>query len=108
MPKSASLSAPPARCCSRPVRQCGTAGRANGWRIEPHSHPQFGQIVFVRGGAGLMTVATDRRPFSSPSVLIVPVNTVHGFEYGMDSDGWVLTVAEPCLRTCWTGSKSSG
>jgi hypothetical protein len=30
-------------------------------------------------------------------VLIVPVNTVHGFEYGMDSDGWVLTVAEPYL-----------
>jgi hypothetical protein len=27
-----------------------------------------------------------------------PVNTVHGFEYGMDSDGWVLTVAEPYLR----------
>jgi AraC family transcriptional activator of pobA len=72
--------------------------RANGWRIEPHSHPQFGQIVFVRGGAGLMTVETDRRPFASPSVLIVPVNTVHGFEYGMDSDGWVLTVAEPYLR----------
>ena len=42
-----------------------------------------------------MTVETDRRPFSSPSVLIVSVNTVHGFEYGMDSDGWVLTVAEP-------------
>ncbi|HWK48702.1 MAG TPA: helix-turn-helix domain-containing protein [Steroidobacter sp.] len=72
--------------------------RANGWRIEPHSHPHFGQIVFVRSGGGLMTVETDRRPFSSPSVLIVPVNTVHGFDYGMDTDGWVLTVAEPYLR----------
>lgn len=39
-----------------------------------------------------MTVATDRRPFSCARVLIVPVNTVHGFDYGMDSDGWVLTV----------------
>jgi hypothetical protein len=43
-----------------------------------------------------MTVETDRHPFSSPSVLIVPVNTVHGFDYGMDSDAWVLT--EPYLR----------
>lgn len=75
--------------------------RANGWRIEAHSHPHFGQIVFVRGGAGLMTVETDRRPFASPSELIVPVNTVQGFDYGMDSDGWVLTVAEPaCAINC--------
>ena len=80
--------------------------RANGWRIEPHSHPHFGQIFFVRGGAGLMTVETDRRSFASPSVLIVPVNTVHGFDYGMDSDGWVLTVAEPCLRTLLDRSRS--
>lgn len=72
--------------------------RANNWNIDPHSHPQFGQIVFVRSGRGMMTVETDRRPFNSPSVLIVPVNTVHGFEYDMDTDGWVLTVAEPYLR----------
>ena len=72
--------------------------RTNNWKIEPHSHPHFGQIVFVRSGQGLMTIETDRRPFSSPSVLIVPVNTVHGFEYGMDTDGWVLTAAEPYLR----------
>lgn len=80
------------------VRFVGRAEGANGWRIEPHSHPLFGQIVFVRGGAGLMTVEIDRRPFASPSVLIVPVNTVHGFEYGMDSDGWVLTLPAHCPR----------
>jgi AraC family transcriptional activator of pobA len=72
--------------------------RENGWKIEPHSHPHFGQIVFVRSGQGLMTAETDRRPFGSPCVLTVPVNTIHGFEYGLDTDGWVLTVAEPYLR----------
>jgi hypothetical protein len=41
-----------------------------------------------------MTVGTDRRPFSRPSVLIVPVNAVHGFDYGMDSDGWPQFSAE--------------
>ena len=76
------------------------AGRcqANNWKIDPHSHPHFGQIVFVRSGRGMMTVETDRRPFNSPCVLTVPVNTVHGFEYDIDTDGWVLTVAEPYLR----------
>ena len=54
--------------------------------MEPHSHPQFGQIVFVRSGGGLMTIEPERRPFASPGM---PIDPAHGFEYGMDSDGWV-------------------
>lgn len=72
--------------------------RANHWRIEPHQHPHFCQIVFVRSGRGLMTVEADKQPFVSPCVLIVPINIVHGFEYDIDTDGWVLTLAQPYLH----------
>jgi len=72
--------------------------RANHWKIEPHQHPHFCQIVFVRSGRGMMTVEDDRQPFVSPCVLIVPINTVHGFEYDIDTDGWVLTLAQPYLH----------
>lgn len=73
--------------------------RAQNWRIEPHSHPRFGQIVFVRSGRGVMTVEAERLAFDSPSVLLVPINTVHGFEYDVDTDGWVLTIAQGYLHT---------
>lgn len=72
--------------------------RASRWRIDPHQHPRFCQIVFVRSGRGVMTVEADQQPFVSPCVLIVPVNTVHGFAYDIDTDGWVLTVAQPYLH----------
>jgi AraC family transcriptional activator of pobA len=72
--------------------------RQSNWCIEPHQHPRFCQIVFVRSGRGTMTVETDQQPFVSPCVLIVPVNTVHGFKYDIDTDGWVLTMAQPYLH----------
>src|ERR1044072_7955731 len=72
--------------------------RASNWRIEPHQHPRFCQIVFVRSGRGTMTVEADQQPFQSPCVLIVPVNIVHGFAYDIDTDGWVLTLAQPYLQ----------
>jgi AraC family transcriptional activator of pobA len=72
--------------------------RASNWRIEPHQHPRFCQIVFVRSGRGTMTVEADQQPFVSPCVLIVPVNIVHGFAYDIDTDGWVLTLAQPYLQ----------
>ncbi|MEM8935725.1 MAG: AraC family ligand binding domain-containing protein, partial [Pseudomonadota bacterium] len=63
-----------------------------GWRIEPHAHPGFGQLMFLRSGRGTLQVEDQQRSFSSPCVIVLPKHTVHGFQYDTDCDGWVLTI----------------
>lgn len=69
-----------------------------GWKIEPHTHPRFAQIMFVRSGRGVMSIEGQSYPFTAPVALIVPCHSVHAFEYEIDTDGWVLTIAEHYLR----------
>lgn len=72
--------------------------RARGWRIEPHSHPDFAQLAFVRCGRGTMTAEDALLTFESPCAMVVPIRSVHGYSYELDSDGWVITIAEYYLR----------
>ena len=69
-----------------------------GWKIEPHTHPRFAQIMFVRSGRGTMSIEGQSFPFTAPVALIVPCHSVHAFAYEIDTDGWVLTIADHYLR----------
>ncbi len=72
--------------------------RDKGWRIEPHAHPDFGQVMFVRSGRGVVTLEGRSLPFESPFVFLLPTHCVHGFNYEVDTDGWVLTIEATYLR----------
>ncbi len=72
--------------------------RDRGWRIEPHAHPRFGQVMFARSGRGVITLEDRSVPFESPFVLLLPPHCVHGFNYEVDTDGWVLTIEATYLR----------
>jgi AraC family transcriptional activator of pobA len=72
--------------------------RDRGWRIEPHAHPDFGQVMFIRSGRGVFTIEDRSVPFESPFVLLLPTHCVHGFDYEVDTDGWVLTIEATYLR----------
>ncbi len=72
--------------------------RDRGWKIEPHAHPGFGQVMFVRSGRGLVTLEDRNVPFDSPFVLLLPTHCIHGFNYEVDTDGWVLTIEATYLR----------
>lgn len=72
--------------------------RERGWKIDPHSHPHFGQVVFVRSGRGVITLDGLTKHFNSPCAIVIPVHCIHGYNYQTDSDGWVITVAEHYLQ----------
>lgn len=72
--------------------------RDRGWRIEPHAHPGFGQMMFARSGRGVITLEDRTVPFESPLVLLLPTHCVHGFNYEVDTDGWMLTIEASYLR----------
>jgi len=62
------------------------------WRTEPHAHPGYGQLIFVRSGHGVMNLEGASVPFEGPCVLLLPTECVHGLDYESDVDRWVVTI----------------
>jgi len=62
-------------------------------RTEPHAHPAYGQVIFVRNGRGVMNLEGRSVPFESPCALLLPNECVHGLDYEIDVDRWVVTIA---------------
>ncbi len=62
------------------------------WRTEPHAHPEYGQVIFVRNGRGEMNLEGRSVPFEGPCALLLPTDCVHGLDYEADVDKWVVTV----------------
>lgn len=62
------------------------------WRTAPHAHPDYGQVIFVRSGCGVMNLEGAAVPFAGPCVLLLPTESVHGLDYEMDVDRWVVTI----------------
>ncbi|MEM6746327.1 MAG: helix-turn-helix domain-containing protein [Pseudomonadota bacterium] len=74
------------------IEHLGDRCSDRGWKIEPHAHPGFGQLMFLRSGRGTVLVEDEQWTFASPCVIVLPKHTVHGFHYDTDCDGWVLTI----------------
>ncbi|WP_246088943.1 helix-turn-helix domain-containing protein [Paraburkholderia guartelaensis] len=62
------------------------------WRTEPHAHPAYGQLIFVRNGRGVMNLEGRSVPFEGPCALLVPTECIHGLDYEIDVDRWVVTI----------------
>lgn len=62
------------------------------WRTEPHAHPEYGQVIFVHSGRGVMNLEGSSVPFEGPCVLLLPTECVHGLDYEIDVDRWVVTI----------------
>jgi AraC family transcriptional activator of pobA len=66
-------------------------------RTAPHAHPAYGQVIFVRNGRGVMNMEGRSVPFEAPCALLVPNECIHGLDYEVDVDRWVVTVEETYL-----------
>jgi AraC family transcriptional activator of pobA len=85
------------------------------WRIEPHTHPEYGQLIFVREGRGVIELEGTQVPFTGPCALLLPTDCVHGLDYEVDLDRWVVTIEVsylaqincklPEFTQLWSGSR---
>jgi AraC family transcriptional activator of pobA len=67
------------------------------WQTAPHAHPDYGQVIFVRKGRGVMNLEGRSVPFEGPCALLLPPDCVHGLDYEIDADRWVVTVGATYL-----------
>ncbi|AMO25325.1 AraC family transcriptional regulator [Ramlibacter tataouinensis] len=66
-------------------------------RTLPHAHPAYGQVIFVRNGRGVMNLEGRSVPFQAPCALLLPNECVHGLDYEIDVDRWVVTIEDTYL-----------
>jgi AraC family transcriptional regulator, transcriptional activator of pobA len=68
------------------------------WKIEPHLHHSLHQIIFVLKGRGVVLADGKRSQYRPPAVVLIPVGTVHGFEFEPGTKGHVVSVSAELLR----------
>ena len=81
----------------------------NAWEIRPHRHRSYFQILYQSGGSGECDLEGVRSELQPPAIVTAPPGAVHGFRFGADVQGWVLTVvAERVLAVAETASEIEG
>lgn len=68
------------------------------FRIAPHRHEQFFQIIHVTAGAVEATVDGEVFSLGADTTICIPALTVHGYEFSPDIVGVVLTLFERDVR----------
>ncbi|ODU22419.1 MAG: hypothetical protein ABS87_02130, partial [Sphingomonas sp. SCN 67-18] len=61
------------------------------WEISPHVHPALSQLLFVSTGSIELRLGLTERRLHGPVLVCAPRNIVHGFRFGDEVDGDVLT-----------------
>ncbi|WP_244557520.1 helix-turn-helix domain-containing protein [Devosia lucknowensis] len=68
--------------------------RLHDYRIAPHRHEQFFQVLHLTGGRADMVLDGHRHLLRPHSVAVVPAGIVHGYGFSPDVEGLVLTLME--------------
>ncbi|MGV3573943.1 MAG: helix-turn-helix domain-containing protein [Devosia sp.] len=68
--------------------------RLYGYRIAPHRHEQFFQVLHLTGGWAGVTLDDGKFDIRRQGVVVVPALTVHGFAFSDDVEGIVVTLME--------------
>jgi AraC family transcriptional activator of pobA len=76
------------------------------WKIAPHAHRELHQLLLVSAGGGTAVSEGQRFAVEVPAVLVIPVETVHGFDFAPGTDGWVVSIAVTALPASASSNRS--
>ena len=68
--------------------------RLHRYRIAPHRHERFFQILSLTGGRAHVTLDGEAFDLKPPAIVVVPALSVHGYVFSDDVDGVVVTLME--------------
>lgn len=72
--------------------------RLHDYRIAPHRHEQFFQVLYLTAGRAEMVLDGDTHVLLPESVAVVPAGVVHGYTFSTDVRGMVVTLMERDLE----------
>ena len=66
--------------------------RLHCYRIAPHRHEQFFQVLSLTGGQGQVTLDGAEFALVPSTIVVVPAMTVHGYVFSEDVEGVIVTL----------------
>lgn len=69
----------------------------NGWQIQPHRHARMFQLVLMQKGGVEVRLDDQSHTSEQPCVISIPAGVVHSFKFKPETQGYVLTLAEPLV-----------
>ena len=84
--------------------------RQHDWVIKPHRHGNLQQLIYIENGITRARLDGLQISIDTPTLLVIPQLTVHGFEFSPGTSGHVLTLAAPLLQKFLSnlGGQTSG
>lgn len=77
------------------------------WKIDPHQHESLVQLLYVQKRGGVVHLDGTSVTFKAPCFILIPAQTVHGFNMGAGLDGSVVTAAQEPLEAMISASMPS-
>ena len=81
--------------------------RLHDYRIAPHRHEQFFQVLHLTGGWAGVTIDATQFDLRAPALVVVSALTVHGYQFSDDVEGIVLTLMERDVRAAGLGEPAA-
>jgi AraC family transcriptional regulator, transcriptional activator of pobA len=75
-----------------------TRSQKHDWKIKQHIHTSLFQIFCIEKGSGKLLVENKELKFKDACLMVIPENTLHGFEYEEKIQGTVLTISVSFLE----------
>mgnify|MGYP006267245647 CR=1 FL=1 len=69
------------------------------WRIQPHRHESFIQILYLTQGYVEVRIDDIKTQAHGPCLVVIPAGHVHDFEFSSDIDGPVVTATQKTLES---------
>jgi AraC family transcriptional activator of pobA len=73
--------------------------RTADWGLKPHLHGNLFQMFFLEAGRASFHAAAEPVDLTTPCLVIIPANTVHGFTFSPQVKGRTLTLSEALMDT---------
>lgn len=72
--------------------------RLHDWRIRPHRHTDLVHLLYISEGTLTLELEGDSTQKMAPLLIVVPAMSIHGFHFSPDTEGEVLTLAQPMVE----------
>jgi AraC family transcriptional activator of pobA len=72
--------------------------RLHNWRIHPHRHADLIHLLHLSAGEVTLELEGNRQPYQAPLLIVVPAMSIHGFDFSPDTQGHILTLAQPLVE----------
>ena len=82
------------------IEDIATRSSENGWHIKPHRHGRMFQVLCMFEGEVEVQIDEQSHHVNGSWVIAIPPGAVHGFRFSPNTDGVILTLAEPILADC--------